>query len=179
VKHSTKASLLAGFEQWFQEEMPRLYRYVCYQTRDQAAAEEITAAACEKALRKLEQYDPQRGELRSWMFGIARNELRTYFRTLKQRPAQLPLDCLPDLSLQAPSAEQDYQRRESFGQILGILAAFPEREQEVIALRYGGGLPVQQIAVIMELEENHVGVLLHRTIEKIKKCIEEVCYEPK
>ena len=48
--------LNSRFELWFQEEMPRLYRYLCYQTRDSSAAEEITSSTCEKALKKINQY---------------------------------------------------------------------------------------------------------------------------
>ena len=179
MTHSMKETKITRFELWFQEEMPRLYRYVCYHTRDRVAAEEITATICEKALRKLDHYDPSRGEFRNWMFGIAKNELRAYFRSLKQHPTQIPLDCIPDITIQMQSPEQEYQQKEMFTQILGVLATLSEREQEVIALRYGGALPMQQIASIMGLKENHIGVLLHRAIDKIKKCLEEVSYESK
>lgn len=170
-------ALMTRFDRWFQEEMPRLYRYVCYQTRDLSAAEEITATTCEKALKKIDQYDPARGELRVWLFGIARNELRAYYRTLKQRPTPVSLERLPDFTFQTPSPEQEYQRKEAFAQILCAVAQLPEREQEVIALRFGAALPVQQIADIMGLDENHVGVLIHRTVEKLKKSQEEISYE--
>jgi RNA polymerase sigma factor (sigma-70 family) len=172
-------ALIVRFELWFREEMPSLYRYVCYQTRDPAAAEEITSTTCEKALRKMAQYDPLRGELRVWLFGIARNELRAYYRSLKHQPAQISLDGLPDFTFQMQSPEQEYQRKEAFVRVLRALAKLSEREQEVIALRYGAALPVQQIASIMGLDENHIGVLLHRTVDKLKKSQEEVPYESK
>lgn len=153
-----------------------LYRYLCYQTHDQLTAEEITSSCCEKALRKIDQYDPSRGELRVWLFGIARNELRAYYREKKRHPVQISLDSLPELNFQTSSPEQEYQKKEAFIQILRELSCLSEREQETIALRYGAGLAVQQIAIIMGIEENHVGVLLHRTIDKVKKSLEEVTY---
>jgi len=63
----SQQALIERLERWFEEEMPRLYRYLCYQTNDRSAAEEITSIACEKALNKLGQYDPQRGEMRVWL----------------------------------------------------------------------------------------------------------------
>ena len=110
------------------------------------------------------------------MFGIARNELRAYFRLLKQQPIQISIDSLPEFTFQMQSPEQDYQRKEAFLSVLRALTKLPDRDQEVIALRYGAGLPAGQIASIMELDENHVGVLLHRTVEKLKKSLEEVSY---
>src|SRR3954467_2328439 len=41
--------------------------------RDSTAAEEVTAAAFERAYRKRNRFDPRRGEPRAWLFGIARN----------------------------------------------------------------------------------------------------------
>ena len=63
---------------------------------------------------------------------------------------------------------------------MGMMASikkFSARDQEVITLRYGAGLPVQQIALIMNLTEDHVSVLLHRAVNKIKKSLEEVSCE--
>lgn len=173
----SQETLIARFDQWFRVEMPPLYRYFCYLTRDQYAAEEIISTTCEKALTKIDQYDPMRGELRVWLFSIARNELRAYYRSQKQKPVQISLERLPDFTFQMQSPELEYQRKEAFMRILRALAEFSEREQEVIALRFGAALPVQQIASIMGLNENHVGVLLHRTVEKLKKFQQEVSYE--
>jgi RNA polymerase sigma-70 factor, ECF subfamily len=175
----SRQALIEQFERWFEEEMPRLYRYLCYQTNDRSAAEEITSTACEKALTRLDQYDPQRGEMRVWLFGIARNELRAYYRSWKQRGGQLSLDSLPEFTFQTQSPELELQNKEAFVAILQTLAGFPARDQEVIALRYGAALTVQEIAGIMGLSENHVSVLIHRTIEKLKQSQTEDRYERK
>jgi RNA polymerase sigma-70 factor (ECF subfamily) len=166
--------LYARFELWFEQEMPRLYRYLCYQTRDQAAAEEITARACEKALAKVGQYDPARGELRAWMFGIARNELRAWFRALKTAPVELPLDRLPEASFPTETPEQELQRREAFALVMRGLSGLAEREREAVALRYGGGLSVAETAGILGVTENNAGVILHRALGRLKKILEEV-----
>ncbi|MHC1781271.1 MAG: RNA polymerase sigma factor [Anaerolineaceae bacterium] len=162
------------FEIWFEEEMPRLYRYLCYQTGDTAAAEEITARTCEKALSKVSQYDPTRGEMRAWMFGIARNELRAHFRSLRVSPAEVSLENLPEPTFPTDSPEQELQRKEVFTFLLRKLAGIPEREQEIIALRYGAGLSVAETAGILGITENNAAVLLHRTLGKLKKLLEEV-----
>jgi RNA polymerase sigma-70 factor (ECF subfamily) len=180
VKETTRVTcipqntLIERFEQWYQEEMPRLYRYLCYQVHDPTAAEEITAVTCEQALKKIEQYDPQRGELRVWMFGIARNEVRKYFRLRKGKPELVSFDSLPEFCFQTQSPEQELQQKEAFLHILRTLTTMSDREQEVIALRFGAALPVQQVARIMGIRENHANVLLHRTIQKLRQSQEEV-----
>jgi RNA polymerase sigma factor (sigma-70 family) len=155
-------------ELWFRQEMPRLYRYLCYQTCDKSSAEEITSSVCEKAISKITQYDPSRGDLRIWMFGIARNELRMYYRSIQHQPEMVSIENLPDFSIQAESPEQEFQKRESFLQVLQTITTLSEHEQEVIGLRFGAALPVKEIAVILGINENQVSVLLHRSIEKLK-----------
>lgn len=161
------------FEAWFNEEMPRLYRYLCYQTRDRDAAEEITSRVCERALSRIGQYDPSRGELRMWIFGIARNELRGYFRTMQKSPSEISFEQLPDFSFPGRSPEEELQRKEIFFAVLKEINNLPGREQEVIALRFGAGLSVGEVGAILGITENNAGVLLHRTIEKLKNILEE------
>jgi RNA polymerase sigma factor (sigma-70 family) len=164
-------------ELWFQQEMPRLYRYLCYQTCDKSSAEEITSSVCEKAISKIAQYDPSRGDLRIWMFGIARNELRMHYRSIQRQPGMVSIENLPDFIIQAGSLEEEYQKKETFLQVLQVIKTLSEREQEVIGLRYGAMLPVKEIAVILGMNENQVSVLIHRTLEKLKTIQMEVLNE--
>ena len=50
-----------------------LYAYVATVLRDPQAAEDVTALAFERAMRRQRSYRPGRGTPRAWLFGIARN----------------------------------------------------------------------------------------------------------
>src|ERR687891_570463 len=50
-----------------------------------AAAEEVTAAAFERAYRKRRRYNPKRGTRRAWLFGIARNAALDELRRRRRR----------------------------------------------------------------------------------------------
>src|SRR5688500_6814634 len=98
--------IMALFETWYVAEMPRLFRYVIYRVRDQAAAEELTAAVCEAALTQLHRYQPGRGNLNGWMFGIARNMLKQHFRSQSRRAVSVPLEEFHTLHAPGRSPEQ-------------------------------------------------------------------------
>ncbi len=49
----------------------------------------------------------------------------------------------------------------------------PERDQEVLALKFGADLANQEIAQMMGLKPTHVGVLLHRAVRKLRLAVEE------
>jgi RNA polymerase sigma-70 factor (ECF subfamily) len=152
--------------------MPRLYSYVFYQVRDKALAEELTAVVCEQALQHLHQFDSRRGEMKAWMFGIARNEIRRHMRSLKRKPAVISLEELPEVHVRGRPVENTYQVKEAFGQVLRHLDALPERYREIVALRYGAGFSNQEIAEFTGLTGNHVAVLLYRALKKLRQALE-------
>jgi RNA polymerase sigma-70 factor (ECF subfamily) len=52
--------------------------------------------------------------------------------------------------------------------LLAALAALPQREQEVVALKFASGLTNRRIAEIVGLKPGHVGVILYRAIRKLR-----------
>lgn len=173
MKSEVSGELLTLFEQWYEQEMPRLYRYIWYRVRDQQIAEELTASVCERALSILHRYDSERGVMMAWMYGIAHNEVRGYFRSQRTRPALVSIDDLPGIRADSSlSVEGTYQRKEQIAAVLRHLAEMPERDQELVSLRYGAGLSNQEIAEITDLSENHVAVKLHRTLKRIRALLE-------
>jgi len=163
--------LLARFEAWYEQAMPCLFNYVSFWVCDKAVAEELTAAICERALTRLEQYDRDRGRLDAWVFGIARNMMRDHFRALRRRPAPLSLEDLPHIEAEGVSPERIYETVEAFGRVARHLEVLPESEREVIALRYGAGLSNPEIARVTGRTLNYVGVLLHRALKRLRQAI--------
>src|SRR3954468_4497494 len=94
AKEAPRAGDLA-FDRLYRSSRDDVYAYLASLLRDSTAAEEVTAAAFERAYRKRNRFDPRRGEPRAWLFGIARNaaldELRRRGRQaeLTAEPADL------------------------------------------------------------------------------------------
>jgi RNA polymerase sigma-70 factor (ECF subfamily) len=157
------------FENWYQAHMTRLYRFIWYQLRDTTAAEDLTASVCEHAYRLLNRYDPTRGSIDAWIFGIARNEIARYRRAAYRSPTQVILD--ENMASLDAHPELDIQRRERAKEVLASLENLPPRDQEVIALKYGAGLSHTEIATMVGTSENNVAVILHRALQKLKQTL--------
>src|SRR3954452_896948 len=75
----------AAFDALYRAAASDVFAYVRSIVRDQQAAEDVTAAAFERAFRRRRTFDARRGGERAWLFGIARNaaldELRRRRRT--------------------------------------------------------------------------------------------------
>lgn len=155
----------------YAEELPRIYNYFRYRVGDGPLAEDLTATTFEKAWRGRGRYRRDLGAFTTWLFTIAHNVAVDHFRRGK---TTLPLEGSSPLAAAAPSVEALAQRRADFARLSALLARLPEREREVIAFKYGADLTNRRIAELTGLSESNVGVILHRTINKLRDQWEDI-----
>jgi RNA polymerase sigma-70 factor, ECF subfamily len=138
-----------------------VYSYLASVLGDRGAAEEITAAAFERAFRRHRLYNPRRGSERAWLFGIARNAALDELRR-RRRSAALPLEPPGDPGDEAEGAV----RRAT---VQAALRELGPRERELVALKFHAGLSNAEIARVLRISESNAGTLLHRTITKLRE----------
>ena len=99
------SSLALDFEALYRSARDDVYAYVATLLRDRAAAEDVTAAAFERAYRKQRSFKAERGSERAWLFGIARNAALDELRRRKRVAALAaePADSERDRTLTMPS----------------------------------------------------------------------------
>jgi RNA polymerase sigma-70 factor (ECF subfamily) len=149
----------------YTELLPRIYNYFRYRIGAGPQAEDLTSATFEKAWRNRERYDRDKAAFSTWMFTIARNLATDYFRT---RHVHLPLEALEDQAAGDEAVEERVQRGQVSDRLGALLASLPERERELVALKYGAGLTHRESAALTGLSESNVGSILHRTVEKLR-----------
>jgi RNA polymerase sigma-70 factor (ECF subfamily) len=170
VNGHRKLSLLNN---WYRKGLTSLYNYIVYRVGDAACADEIAAAACQRALERIDQYDPRRGSLTSWVFGIAQNLIRDHFRAQSSQPAPLSLEDLSPIEGHGKTPEEQAINAERFQTVIALLDGLTDKEREVIALRYGGDFKYREIAAALDITTDHVGVLLHRALNKLRDALNE------
>ncbi|HET7120190.1 MAG TPA: sigma-70 family RNA polymerase sigma factor [Solirubrobacterales bacterium] len=158
------ASELA-FDRLYRSSRDDLYAYVASLLRDDAAAEEVTALAFERAYRKRRRFDPERGEPRAWLFGIARNAALDELRR-RGRQAELAAD---PADLDALGADESIERGERRLAVATALERLTPAERELIALKYFAGLGNAEIAQVIGTSESNAGTKLHRAMTKLRE----------
>jgi len=156
------------FEALYRAARNDVYAYVATLLRDRAAAEDVTAAAFERAYRKQRTYKAKRGSDRAWLFGIARNAALDELRRRKRAAALVAEP--PDVDATPPEdAAESALRRVA---VRAALARIGPRERELIALKFHAGLDNAEIAAVLGVSVSNAGTQLHRAMTKLREAVE-------
>lgn len=145
-------------------ELPRLYNYFRYRLGDEAVAEDLTSVVLEKAWTKRHRYRKDRAAFSTWLFAIAQNEVITYFR---KRHIALPISMAEEVT--SETAEDMAEQAQDLGQLSSLLVNLPERERELVSLKFGADLNNREISTITGLSESNVGTILSRVLQKLRQ----------
>ena len=154
----------ASIEQAFERYYPAVFRYFRYRGADPETANDLASATFERALKNLSRYDPHKGSIQTWLFAIAHNLGVNHWKAEKQT---VPLDedfSIPD----DPTLEQAIMLDQAKEQVLLALECLDSRRREILALKFGGLLTNRQIAELTGLTESNVGILLYRSLLKLR-----------
>lgn len=153
------------FEALYRAARDDVFAYVATLLRDAGAAEDVTAAAFERAFRRRRSFDPRRGSPRAWLFGVARNAALDELRRRK-RSATLVGEPV-DTGASTPEDEADLAIRRTA--VREGLVRLEPRDRELIALKFHAGLTNAELATVLGLSESNVGTRLHRVLQKLRK----------
>lgn len=154
-----------GFEDLYRNTFPRVYAYVASVLRDRSAAEDVTAAAFERAYRKRGGFSARRGSPEAWVFGIARNAA---LDELRKRKRHATLETEPG-DVWSPGPDEEAERLIRREEVRAALATLDARDRDLVALKFAGGLSNGEIAGVLRISESNVGSRLHRAVEKLRK----------
>jgi RNA polymerase sigma-70 factor (ECF subfamily) len=107
------------------------------------------------------------GRVAEWLFTVCRNRA---FDHLRKR-GRMEMSTAPDLQLQESRGTLPADaaaHTEEAARLLAVLRELPERQQEIVRLKFQEGLSYKQIAAFADLSVSHVGVLLHTAMRTLR-----------
>ena len=148
----------------YAHEAPRIYNYFRFRLGSDSDVEELTARTFERAWRSRSRYRRDLAGFATWLFKIAKNIGTDHLRS---RHEHLPLDAALELTTEG-TPERDAEQRSNLTRLALLCTALPERERELIALKYGAVMNNRVIAQLMGLSESNVGTILHRVVQTLR-----------
>lgn len=147
---------------------PLLLRYLRAQEGD--AGDDLASEAWIGVARGLARFQGDEDAFRCWLFTIARRRLIEFRRRhARRRTDAVAADRLDVVDVRGGlDPEVDVLDRLSAQSAVDeMVAALPREQAEVVLLRVVGGLPVVEVARLVERSPGHVRVLCHRALRKL------------
>lgn len=143
-----------------------VYRYISFRVGDPQAVEDLASEVFIRFLKALGDRNAPQNTIRGWLFGAASRVVKEHYRKeSRTRLTQLD-DSIPgQVGDPAQSAEAAFVQ-ESLRQAVTDLT---EDQQQVLALRFGWGLPIREVAEALNKSEGSVKMLQVRAIAALSQ----------
>jgi RNA polymerase sigma-70 factor (ECF subfamily) len=149
----------------------RVYAYVRHRVYDPQDAEDVIADVFCRAIQNLKRFRWRNANsFAGWLFRIAHNLVMDYYRHRKRTVFLIETkEGLVEVADQAPPPEDALAQQEAFQQMRALIATLSPRRQEVITLRFYGGLRNREIAHVLGLDERTVAAHLCRALRDLER----------
>ena len=152
---------------------PRIYNFIYARVGNRDDADEIVSVVFEKAFSRLDTYNSQYASFSTWLYAIAKNTIRNFFRVKKIRTFVDIDDHIEKLQDNTNDMDHKMVQNETNDHLMKALNKLGDREKEVVSLKFWGALSNKEIAKVTGLGNSNVGVILHRSVNKLRNHMTE------
>ncbi|HEV2776919.1 MAG TPA: sigma-70 family RNA polymerase sigma factor [Solirubrobacteraceae bacterium] len=161
-------------ERLFSEHAQPLYGFLAYRVGDPTVAEDLLGDTFERVVKSHGRFNARKGSEKTWIYTIALNCLRDHLRRTQAEGRALERSGAGDDHLQEQALEQVGDHDE----LLRALRHLDPGEREVLALRYGSDLRLQDIAKVTGLPSSTVQGRLYGGLRKLRDALDSEAASP-
>ena len=159
-------------ETLYRDYREKVDRYVKSRVADRQDAEDLVEDVFVKACARLGQYDPDRAAPGTWLYAIARNAVVDYFRARGARGEHCGEEALERCADLDPLPDGRLLRGELLEALAAGLAALPQRERDIVILRFFYRLTPAEAARRTGVSYANARFLQHRALQKLRAFLE-------
>ena len=154
---------------------PDVYRFVYYRLSDEQAAEDISSDVFVRLLEAVKNRRGPQTNLKGWLLSTASHAVADYHRRAYRRPTEALFDTMPDNN--ATSLTEEVDQRERVATVRLAYSQLTTEQQNVLALRFGGGYSLEETARVMQKNVNAVKALQFRALAALQRLVGEANHE--
>ena len=164
-----------AFGRLYEGYMERIYRYVYFRVTDELTAEDLTAQVFCKAWENLHRYKPTGAPFGAWLYTIARNAVIDHYRTRKET---VSLEDVTSLASEGPAPDEQTELKFDVETLSEALQILTDEQQQVLLLKFIGGLSTDEIADQLGKRAGAVRALQMRGLQALSRILGEEKTEP-
>lgn len=156
----------AKFEHLYNKYHEQIFRYVYQRMDDKDLAFDVTSQVFMKALLNIHKYQFRGVPFASWLYRIAKSEL---YQSFKESNAKRTVNIETTHVYEIMSEIDEGDNEALKAQLIKEIAALPEKDLQLIELRYFEKRSYREIGQIIGLTENNAKVRTYRVLRKLQK----------
>jgi RNA polymerase sigma-70 factor, ECF subfamily len=143
-----------------------VYRYLSFRVADSQTAEDLASEVFIRFLSAIRDRGAPPNTIRGWLFGTAQNVLKEHYRKQRQMDwMELDERVVGDERNPANHVEDQFEK----DSLREALAELTPEQQHVLALRFGYGMPIKEVAETVNKSEGSVKMLQVRAISALAR----------
>jgi RNA polymerase sigma-70 factor (ECF subfamily) len=158
-----------AFEEIFNTCRRPLLAYIAALTGDHHLAEDVVQDTFVKLAQRRRRIRPEKG-VRAWLYRVARNRA---IDLMRRRGREVTGDTAPEDRGGARGPVEELARREREEKLRTSLASLPEKERDLLVLRFFGDLSFKEIARVVRRPLGTVLWQVHRSLAKLRGIVEK------
>jgi RNA polymerase sigma-70 factor (ECF subfamily) len=171
ARRGEKQAVAEIYERYF----PPIYNFIRLRVDDRSAAEDLASEVFVKFIAAVQTRTAPRHSLRGWLFRVARNLLHDHYGSAERISTASLEEWIPTSYDNDP--ELEFIRTVSIQQAQSALRMLVAEQQEVLILRFGQMLNLQETADIMGKSTGAIKQLQFRAVNTLRQILREAAYE--
>ncbi len=165
----------AAFEMVYKRYFDRIFRYVAARVDHPQDVEDLVAEIFMRVFKALSRCHNQHEQsFSAWVFTIARHMIADYYRKRGREPQEIALDRVADTSASNGDPKKLVIAYENDAEFQQLLLFLPQRQREIIILRFFNGMRNKEIAIALQIDERTVAAHLSKGLKSLYHRIHSV-----
>jgi len=148
----------------------QIYRYVYRRVSDKDTVHDLVSQTFYDALSHIKSFEWRGYPFSSWLYKIAHNNVLKWYRE-QSKGQKVNLDDINEIADLTVDQNRDAVVKEKQAEVQKVLDQLDDEEREIIRLKFFEEVSNIEIAEIMGLSANHIGVKVYRTLKKVKQLL--------
>lgn len=159
-----------AFAALYDKYFDQIYRYVYRRVNDKDTVHDLVSQTFYDALSHIDSYEHRGFPFSAWLYKIAHNNVLKWYRQ-HSKIQTTPIEEGMTFEDTSVDVEKDIKNIESKDAIQKILLELEPEDREIIRLKFFEEVSNVEIAEIMGLSANHIGVKVFRALKKVKQLL--------
>ena len=159
-----------NFAALYDKYFDQIYRYVYRRVSDKDVVEDLVSQTFYDALAHIKDFQWRGFSFGSWLYKIAHNNVLKWYRENGKQTA--PIEEGMDLPDKGALPNDKAATKETQMEVQEIMAQLDSEEREIGRLKFFEEVSNIEMAEIMGLSANHIGVKVFRVLKKVKNLLE-------